>query len=148
MKIICYFNLLLLLMSSCNHQEKGKERNKIYIYSVYGKWVNILWYCYSNIGGFSGSKIDFEDKTNGKTETIESFYLSDINVDKDTLKLQLWKNDTSGMNISKIPCFKNIQIDTTGDQNKNGIDARISRIIDAKIDYSKPHNFDSRWRHY
>jgi len=148
MKLFYFFSLLLFIINSCNSVDKVKQQNKIFIYSASNDCVNIDWYCYSNVGGFSISKVDFKNKSDKSIGTIESFYLSDIEINKDTLKLQFWNSDTSGINISKISCFKNIKVDTTGNQNKNGIDARVSRIIDAKIDYTKRHNFDSKWKSY
>ena len=150
---VVYFYSLLFFLSACTFQEPKKGENKmetsqrrLYIYSTSNDCVSIDWYCYSNIGGFSNSKVEFRNKDNNNIVTIENYYISDILVLGDTLKLQFWSKDTSGINISKIPCFKNIKIDATGDQNKNGIDARISRILNKKIDYTKPHNFDSKER--
>ena len=43
-----------------------------------------------------------------------------------------------------IPYFRNVKISTDGNQNQNGLEARVSRLIDANVDFSKPHNFNSR----
>jgi hypothetical protein len=150
MKFIFLYVAMFLLLLACNSQQKSKgddlesSRKKIYIYSTSNDCVNINWYCYSNIGGFSSSNIEFADKNTGYTLVMSNYYISDIEIKKDNLKIQFWSGDTSGIIASKIPCFKHILIDTTGDQNKNGIDARISRILEANIDYTKPHKFYSK----
>jgi hypothetical protein len=146
MKKVITTSLLYLFLCSCDIPEKGKqkEQRKLYIFSHYDACININWYCYSTIGGFSVSLVDFVDKKTNSLYTIRSFYLSDVDVYGDTLKLELWSKDTSGLTLSGIPCFKFIVIDTNGDQNKNGIEARISRMIDAKIDYTRPHTYKSK----
>jgi hypothetical protein len=146
MKILFYF-FLISFWAACNLRDNsdGQHTNKrLYIYSTSNNCIDIDWYCYSDIGSFANSKIEFRKKGVSDIVTLEGYYVSDIEISKDTLKIQLWRNNISGMNISKIPCFKIIQIDTTGDQNKNDIEARMARIIKAKIDYTKPHHFDSR----
>lgn len=143
MKKIVYIISLVILIKSCNTIEEEKEQQKLYLFSYSNEQVNIYWYCYSSIGGFSVSKIDFINQKTKEINTIRSFYFTDIKVYKDTLLLQFWNSDTSGLNVSGIPYFKHVLIDTTGDQNKNGIDARISRMLNAKIDFKKPHDFIS-----
>lgn len=146
MKMIIY--CLALVCISCNMPKKQndfeKRQSRLYIFSTSNYCVEIDWYFYSKIGGFSNSIIEFRRRDTKDTVTLESYYLSDIQIADNALKIQLWSNDTAGIDILQIPCFVHVEIDTSGDQNKNGIDARITRIIEAGVDYTKPHNFNSR----
>lgn len=133
MKITLFLlSLFIVLNISCNSQDK-----KIYIKSIKSpSEKRIDWYFYSLISNFSRSYLQFEGKEDNPF--FESFYLSDIFMQEDTLYIKVYKNDykLDSLFISKYKL--NVVIDTTG-KIWNQASSRLGRLQRKGVDFFKPH---------
>jgi len=135
-----------LILFSCN-QDNGAlnnlPENPIYLKTIQNDSIIINWTCRSTIGSFCCSELEITNLRTGLATKVLNEYISNINLKKNILEVELWKNDKYNLDTLTVDYLNNILIDTTGNQNRNGTAARISRLQDAQIDFTKPHNYNS-----
>lgn len=99
---------MLLILFSC-----GKESKKIYIKCIKADpSKRIDWYFYSLSSNFSKSFIQVTDGEN-TTKILESFAVTDIVINADTISIQLYENKYILDSSSFFSNGFNIVIDTT-----------------------------------
>jgi hypothetical protein len=127
-----------MLISGCFNSTK-----KLFIKSVrLDNNKHIDWYFFSNTSNFSRSYLQFKKNNSETVLFFESFFLSDINEQADTLTIQIYKNDyklyENMLKDRKIVVI----IDTTGGI-WNQASSRLGRLIRKNVDVTKFHYTDS-----
>lgn len=116
---------------------------KIYIKSLnIGDSARVDWYFYSLLTNFSKSSIQFSNVDRDGVIIFESFFISDISLMADTLKVQLFKNEFNIDSAMLLNGGLNIIVDTTGGE-WNQASSRLGRLQSKNIDLFKHHFEDS-----
>jgi hypothetical protein len=139
-----FFIFFIAIFFSCQYPNK-----KIFIKSVrIDTSVRVDWYFYSHLNNFSRSylQIHRDEGENEGVVFLESFFISDINFNADTLKIQLYKNDYKANLGLFLDKGLNISFDTLGGI-WNQASSRLGRLQKRKVDYFKPHSADSYCLH-
>lgn len=137
MKIVLVFISIIILATSCLYERK------VYVKSVkVNSTTRIDWYvlpAFSNVGR---SYLQISVAKKKPVNLLESFSLSDIHINKDTLQIQLFQNDIVIDSAMVAKYGFTIAIDTTGGQ-WNDADTRLDRLANKKVDTYHPHFVDS-----
>jgi len=72
------------------------------------------WYHYSLFTSYSPGFIEFTDSSNKKYLIGKSTYISDFEINSDTLTVVVWKHNFFSLDTSNLYLF--VKIDTTGRQ--------------------------------
>jgi hypothetical protein len=133
-----FYSLFVLILLSCHSQDR-----KIFVKSLNANSSKrIDWYFYSLLNNFSRSYVQLSQNNENSVTIFESFFISDINLKGDTLKVELYKNDYK---IDSTEVFRRrliITVDTTG-KMWNQASSRLGRLQKKNVDYFKPHFEDS-----
>lgn len=137
MRLIVVSSLFFISFLSCEPDKK------IFVKCIQLKDnARVDWYFHSLITNFSRSYIQVVDSKNDSYKVFESFYISNIEMVKDTLKIQLFKNDYKADSAILQNLKLSIFLDTTGGQ-WNDAASRLGRLMDKNVDHSNPHFVDT-----
>jgi hypothetical protein len=116
---------------------------KLFIKSVQADDTKrVDWYFFSLISGFSRIYLQYVDKDAKADTFFESFYLSDSNKTKDTLTIQVYKNDYK-LDTNKVKALGLvIKMDTTGGI-WNQASSRLGRLQSKNVNFKHSHFADS-----
>jgi hypothetical protein len=137
MKLLSTIGLLFVIFVACFKPDK-----KIYIKSIMLKNQRVDWYFYSLISNFSRSYVELSNNELSENVFFESFFVSDINLNHDTLYIEVYENNYKLDSAAILKTNIKIVVDTTG-KVWNQASSRLGRLQRKDVDFSKPHFSDS-----